>query len=363
MNNIKTECDLPLLQSPTLVSLKSAPPVEQVPVMSRPRPLIRNCLSQESIRRRIEEPQEGALIRDGSGTVRLGSSQLGQKRSSFFPNNCQTPNIVYTSESELYAEKENCQEAFDFMMNKPFRIRTNSGGGKIKLEKVKNIKVISAIPEPDTSTNLPKQTPAFVKRGLSDKKTLRIDTKKVSLQLQLDEQKLILPIHPQSSHVKSSNMFMFPNSATTKAKGFSPLQPHNLEFVNRSNTPSSANIRRTPVFLNKCDDFEPMKGLKELRSPPGQDKENLVMRRFPSETSNYLNPLNDQEVVRSPIVRVRSNMCFKRSAFAAESTSGLLSPTGQIDQGLKIQRVNSKFKNEQAVLNRLFSSGSLNKKE
>jgi len=337
---------------PTLFPQKSSPPLEKTP--EEKMLLIRNCLSQESIRQPLSAPKELAK----PGTAMSSRKPLNLKTFNFHQrtpsahSNCQSPITKQKNEIESSSELENTTGLADPSSNNKFVIKTRGAKNKVKVTKFNKIKVISAIPGIENST--PKAEPLLSKVP-TEKKLLRLDTKKKnSLEISIEEIKGLQNSHAYSCHSRGLNAFVFPDIAPTKVKGVSPVTHLCLDGVLPNTMSVPVTLKRIPSISQKCVDFEALKALLERKTYTAEPESNPRVKISPLEDNKFplSGNLNLASLI-SPPVRSVSNIY----SFKSPTGNELNTPTSAQGHEIKIKlhkRANPKFKNEEAVLDKLF---------
>ena len=356
------------LQAPSLISQKSSPPLEKAKEEKTPT-LIRSCMSQQNIREHIASPQELAK----PTTLNSSGKVIGAK---FFTSHSRTPSAQLSSnlpyipniKSKLDSESSD-QESLAEPSNNRFMIRTNSKT-KIKVAKVNKIKVISTIPGIENIAPKVNLLPNKVEKTFSEKKGFKFDLQKTNLlDLHLDELKLISDRSSRPSHESCRNRptthFLFPEGVECSRPKLSPLTPTagalDCRFFT-SNTPSKTPLGKIPTLQFGCNKFEPVNRLHEGRqiATAGAEENGLRPRNYNSDTVKYQmdESINLASMV-SPQMRPISNIYSFRASPGVASEG--ITPKSFQPSEMKIKirkRANPKFKNEEAVLNKLFNSVS-----
>jgi len=337
---------------PILFPQKSSPPLDKTP--EEKVLLIRNCLSQESIRQPLSAPKE--LVKPG--TIMSSRKPLNTKTFNFHQrtpsanSNCQSPISRPKFEIESPSEQENFTGLADLSSNNKFVIRTRAKN-KVKVTKFNKIKVISAIPGIENVVT--KQVPSLTKLN-PEKKLLRLDTKKKnSLEISVEDIKGLQNGHAYSCHSRGPNAFIFPDITPTKVKGVSPVTHLCLDGVLPNTMSVPVTLKRIPSISQKCIDFEALKGLLEKKTYTAEPEGNLRVRNYPIEDNKFsMRNLNLASLV-SPPMRTGSNIY----TFKTQTGNELNTHTSSQGQEQKIKlhkRANPKFKNEEAVLDKLFNT-------
>ncbi len=343
------------LPVPALISHKSSPPLEKAKEEKTPS-LIRSCMSQQNILERIASPQEHAKPAPLNSTGKA----VGPK---FFTSHSRTPSAQLSSnlpyipniKSKLDSESSD-QESLVEPSNNRFMIRTNSKT-KIKVAKVNKIKVISAIPGIENIAPKVNIIPNKLEKTFSEKKGFKFDLHRTNLlDLQLDELKLISERSSRPSHESCRNRpathFLFPEGVEGSRPKLSPITPTAGQLDCRfftNNTP----LKRIPTLQFGSSRFEPVNRLNEVRTA---DENGLRPRNYNSDTVKYPmdESINLTSIVTPPTRPVTNIYSFRGSPGMEGITPMNFQPS---EMKVKIRkRANPKFKNEEAVLNKLFNS-------
>jgi len=308
-------------------------------------------MSQQNIRERLASPKELAK------PTACNSSSKALPGTKLFNSHQRTPSAQLTRNNmpvipnikcKIDSESSTDQESFTGQpeqSNNHFMIRTNSKT-RIKVAKVNKIKVISAIPGIENIAPKLNNNIRTLERTSSASKGLHFPLKKASLlQIQVDEPRSLSnrssqPNQAQSCQNRNSHSFLFTDSECSLPK-LSPITPCLLSTGSNSTTP----IKKIAPFqfnsVSRLLEGRTMTaGAEDLRPAKYAFEENINLTSFVS-----------------PQVRPVSNIySFKAaSGLATEAMTPLSFQSSEMKIKIK-KRTNPKFKNEEAVLNKLFSS-------
>lgn len=357
------------MQSPYLAPLKSPSSLEQVQP-ERFQATTRNCISQENVRRKVEILKEnckpgtsGGCGEDGLYTTK---SIAVSKRIPFLHQTRQIHDPMPDQENQLSPDREQIPEAIDQRSDNVFRIRTHvqTTKGATTITKVNKIKVISTIP---VAENPIPRAPLFKKNPLENKNQKSEIKKKSLLEIDIDEPKQVISVYSEcrSAQAKVPTSFAFPiNTLTPKPRNFSPRAPPGIERNIRNLNQASPIRKRVPTFLSKQDELSTLKDIQDLKTPCDEGN-SLVAKTFQSEKDKYLSVSknNDSGSTPSPpVIRMTPSAHHAKRGFGMDLN--IVSSTECVDLKNQVRaRGSLKFKNELAVLNKLFNPLSQSKKE
>ena len=353
-----------------MAPLKSPSSLEQAQQERFP-PIVRNCISsQDTIRRKAEVLKENCKPGTSGGCGEEGlyttKSIAVSKRIPFLHQGRQVHDPMPNQENEFSPEREQIPEAIDQRADNVFRIRTHvqTTKGAATITKVNKIKVISTIP---VSENPIPRAPLFKKNPLDSKNQKSVIKKKNALEIEVDEPKQVINVYSEcrSAQAKAPSSFAFPlTTSTPKPRNFSPRAPLSIERNNRNLNQASPIRKRVPMFLSKQDDLSTLKDIQDLKTPCAEGH-SLVTKNFQSEKEKYLsiNKNNDSGSTPSPpVIRMTPSAHHAKRGFGTDLN--IVSSTECVDLKNQVRaRGSLKFKNELAVLNKLFNPLGQSKKE
>lgn len=357
------------VQSPYLAPLKSPSSLEQVHPERFPA-VARNCISQETIRRKAEILKENCKPGTSGGSGEEGlyttKSVAISKRIPFLHQGLQIYDPMPNQENELSPDRDQIPEAIDQRSDNVFRIRTHvqTTKGATTITKVNKIKVISTIP---VAENPIPRAPLFKKNPLDIKNQKSDIKKKGALEIDIDEPKQVISVYNESRSVQAKvpSSFAFPlNTSTPKPRNFSPRAPPSIERNNRNLSQLSPVRKRVPTFLSKQDELSTLKDIQDLKTPCVEGN-GLATKNFQSEKEKYMsvNRNNDSGSTPSPpVIRMTPSAHHAKRGFGTDLN--IASSTECVDLKNQVRaRGSLKFKNELAVLNKLFNPLGQSKKE
>lgn len=357
------------MQSPYLAPLKSPSSLEQAQPERFP-PIARNCISQDTVRRKAEVLKENCKPGTSGGCGEEGlyttKSIAVSRRIPFLHQSRQVHDPMPNQENEPSPEREQIPETIDQRSDNVFRIRTHlqSTKGATTITKVNKIKVISTIP---VAENPIPRAPLFKKNPLENNMYKSEPKKKSALEIDVDEPRQVISVYSECKSVqaKAPNSFAFPlgTISTPKPRNFSPRVPPSIER-NRNLTQLSPTRKRVPTFLSKQDELGTLKDIQDLKTPCYEGT-SIGTRNFQSEKEKYLNVNmnNDSGSTPSPpVIRMTPSAHHAKRGFGNDLNLAFSTECADLKNQVRA-RGSLKFKNEQALLNKLFNPLGQSKKE
>ena len=312
--------------------------------------LLRNFTSQSVIRKELNRAETATKPRTSASLeVENNTNDLAvHKRIPSYQTERKAYNLNQQVITEPVFDEEYGFDPNDLLLGAKVLAKSNSKS-RLKVTKVNRIKVISALP--NTDNRMRTEETMSVTNSIAEDRGLRIDTKiKDMINSNIEDLRLGSKYYPSSTYNRTPGLFMFPESTPNSACKFqSPSTAFSTDDELPAIMPTLTSGRRTQssTVTKPTLTLEPIKVFHEITNPMKEHVDNIVKstRFYPESAKNVSTPSARSEFGLSPSHKTGLNILTLKVPVRKESLENY--PFMQ-------KKVSIKFRNEEALLNKLF---------